>query len=430
MVKLKHKVLPGVCDPICSHQCVHGCDFRCCIPGYQQAKKIPRPPPSYSLPGSCSPTCSPTCFPECSERCCSGGPGGMFQSSLDLKYEGSCANGCSSSCFPQCSSACCSQFSNSNLHNFQHPLQFSPVPPQGILIPPQQSPQLLPTPPPFQPLPPPPPSLSIQKPLPVMNPPQMSFYIPPEGPQTAPLFNMPLNSPQISFAPPASLPNILQCNGGCSGSCAPKCLPQCCSSSFPILKHSITRIPSQIPQIIIPPAKPALRNIPLNSAPSKQVSPNTSQKQQQIIQQMKQQANVKRCNPGCPSVCAPECTSSCCKISTAFFPSPQDAAPTVPHGKPSNIGQDTKISAVTNIVKQQIENHIRCPLTCPNSCLSDCKNSCCNEKAKVDSSVHVNEKKSKIVSQLAMLRRKRGIKFLPRKVVKRALNLLFDKLYS
>ena len=90
----------GICDPICAHQCVHGCDFRCCVPGYQAAKHIPRPPITVTLPGACSPICSPTCFPECSPTCCAGGAGGMFQSN-------SCPYGCSVNCYPSCTMSCC-----------------------------------------------------------------------------------------------------------------------------------------------------------------------------------------------------------------------------------------------------------------------------------------------------------------------------------
>ena len=166
------KALPGFCDPICGHQCVHGCDFRCCVPGYQTAHHMQRQPVNVALPGSCSPTCSPTCFPECAPQCCAGGPGGMFQSSLDLStlFPPSCPPGCPETCFPFCTPSCCS----------------------GKSAPPQAS--------------------------------QYPSLLPPQPP--------PVMAPQYLAqpAPPTSL-SFTQCGGACSQSCAPSCLTSCCIAS-------------------------------------------------------------------------------------------------------------------------------------------------------------------------------------------------------
>jgi len=111
---------------------------------------------------------------------------------------------------------------------------------------------------------------------------------------------------------------------------------------------------------------------------------------------------------------------------------------------------DAAITFVNN--KPQVKEHVVCPRDCHDSCLPDCSDTCCSTKPELDDPLdqqlseelsikvassetiqHVDDKKSKIASQLAMLRRKRSINKYPDWYIKKyplkALSLYFNKYY-
>ncbi|XP_065670546.1 uncharacterized protein LOC100202995 isoform X2 [Hydra vulgaris] len=343
------KALVGICDPICAHQCVHGCDFRCCIPGYQAAKHIPRPPITVVLPGSCSPICSPTCFPECSSTCCAGGAGGMFQSNT-------CPYGCSSSCYPSCTLDCCLLEIKKNFpssppvsqvpYYVQPPVQMQPPQPQNYLALNQQLNYVGPSP--------------IAHASALTSPLRNSYPIYQLAQPRIPIFQQkpmifsqvnrfqPFNRLSAVIAPVPTFQNL--CVPVCRSTCTPQCPIQCCGG----ISRDIEAV--QLRQ-----------NFPIV-------------KQNQLV-----------CQPLCQNFCYPNCPKRCCILKknqitpiNSIFQSESITS----RGPPL---QKVTLDSSSNL-KQPISNIT----VVNNTILKNITQNCCEP--------HNNDKKSKIAKQLELLK--------------------------